>query len=356
MYYKSAEDIYNSMSTTITNVDKSENSLVYNTQVPCSMELSNALLCMDESLKKMFSASAYLNGYSYYLDLITSEQAVYRKQATFAVIKCKFEGKKNTTFKQGIVVSTKDNRLYSTIEDFTTDNNGIGYAMVCADNSGAKYNVGAGEICNFPINYSNLKSVTNEEEYTEAYDEETDESLYERYVDKIRKPISSGNKYQYEQWALEVNGVGYAKCIPAEVIGTGGVVKVVIASSNKRKASEELIKTTYDYIDSVRPVMAGTLEVLTVEEKMINITGNVEIDASTTLNDVQNKFKLELENYFNNIVYDTKKVTLAKVQSILININGVVDYSDVKINGGTSNITLTDEKIAVLDTVTLGVI
>ena len=356
MYYKSAEDIYNSMSTTITNVDKSENSLVYNTQVPCSMELSNALLCMDESLKKMFSASAYLNGYSYYLDLIASEQAVYRKQATFAVIKCKFEGKKNTTFKQGIVVSTKDNRLYSTIEDFTTDSNGIGYAMVCADNSGAKYNVGAGEICNFPINYSNLKSVTNEEEYTEAYDEETDESLYERYVDKIRKPISSGNKYQYEQWALEVNGVGYAKCVPAEEIGKGGVVKVIIATSDKRKATKDLIKKTYEHIDKERPILSGTLEVLTVSETPINITGNVEIDTSTTLNQVENAFKSELENYFYDEVYDNKRITIAKIQSILINIAGVTDYSDIKINGNASNVILNDEEIAILSSVRLGVI
>ena len=34
-------------------------------------------------------------------------------------------------------------------------------------------------------------------------DEETDQALYDRYQDKVSRPVTSANKYQYELWARE---------------------------------------------------------------------------------------------------------------------------------------------------------
>lgn len=367
MYYKSAEDIYNIMSTTITEVDKSENSLVYNTQFPCAMELSNAYLNMDEALKKVFATTAYVNGYSYYLELIANEQGINRKQATYAVIKCKFEGKKNTTFKQGIIVRTQDNRLYSTIEDFTTGEDGIGYANVCADESGSKYNVKVGEICKFSINYSNLQSVINEEEYNDAYDEESDESLYNRYIEKIRRPITSGNIYHYEKWCKEVIGVGDVKVIPLWDKDNGmngrGSVKCVITNSNNRKASPELIQKVKDYIDPVdahgegQAPIGATLTVTTVEEIPINIVAKVELVENASIETVKENYIKSIENYFSNESYKKRKVSVAKLQGLLISLSDVndVDYDDFKVNNGYETIRLNDEQVAVLGEVTLEV-
>ena len=53
-FYKSDKELYDTMSLTITNVDKSQNSLVYNTQYPVAMELASARLDMDEILKMVF--------------------------------------------------------------------------------------------------------------------------------------------------------------------------------------------------------------------------------------------------------------------------------------------------------------
>lgn len=349
-YLRSAEDIYNEMVITIADVDTSENSWIYNALMPDCMEKSNILMNLDEVIKKAFASSALVSGYSFYLEQRCAEMGIYKKQATYAVVPVKVIGKAGTVLKKGSVCSTIDNRLYTTLEELTLDKNGVGTVTVIADKPGSIYNLKANDLNYLPINYSGIISITNENDYKDAYNEETDQELYNRYVLKVQTPATSGNKYHYEQWALEVTGVGSAKCIPG-----AGIVRVIIANSNKRAASKELIKETYDHIDEVRPLLAGTLEVITVKEIPINITGNVEIDTSVTLGEVQTIFKELVEKYLDDKVYKAKKVNIAKIQGLLIDIDGVLDCKDIKINGCTSNITLNEDEIAVLQKVNLGV-
>lgn len=351
-YFKSAEEIYKEMTSTLGDVDTSENnSFIYNSNMPAAMELANALLNQDNILLKAFARLQLENGYSDYLDLRCLEMGIERKEATTARVLCTFTGSINTILPVGSVVGTLDNRLYVTEIEITIGEDGTATGYVLANESGAKYNVNAGEISYFPVKYNGITSVTNLEDYNEAYDKESNEALYDRYMLKIRTPATSGNKYHYEQWALEVTGVGSAKCIPG-----AGNVKVIIANSNKRAASEELIEETYNHIDEVRPLLAGTLFVVTVKEIAMNITANVEIDTSVILGDVQETFKKSIEDYFDNTVYSTKKISIAKLGALLMDIEGVVDYSNLKINNSTSNISLNEEEIAVVGTVTLGVI
>lgn len=348
-YLRSAEDIYNEMVITITDVDTSENSWIYNALMPDCMEKSNILMNLDEVIKKAFASSALVSGYSFYLEQRCAEMGIYKKQATYAVVPVKVIGKAGTVLKKGSVCSTIDNRLYTTLEELTLDKNGVGTVTVIADKPGSIYNLKANDLNYLPINYSGIISITNENDYKDAYNEETDQELYNRYVLKVQTPATSGNKYHYEQWALEVTGVGSAKCISG-----AGIVRVIIANSNKRAASKELIKETYDHIDEVRPLLAGTLEVITVKEIPINITGNVEIDTSVTLGEVQTIFKELVEKYLDDKVYTTKKISIAKIQAMLIDIDGVTDYENVKINNSTVNISLNADEIAVLQDIQLG--
>ena len=354
-FFVSAEDLYSQMTLNMTDLDTSENSFIYNALYPTCLEISYGLLCLDEMSKMVFASTATENNYSEYLDKRVEEMGITRKKATTAELEVTIRGKIGTTLKINSIVSTTDNRLYYTQSELTLEDDGkgsgIGKVIVKADKSGASYNVKAGEINYLPVKYTGISSVTNEEDYTDAYDEETDDDLYNRYMIKAKTPATSGNKYHYEQWALEVTGVGSAKCISG-----AGNVKVIIANSNKRKASEELIKKVYNYIDTERPVLAGTLTVATVTETNINITANVEIDKSVVLGNVQEEFKKNIEDYFTNTVYTSKKISIAKLGALLMDIEGVVDYSNLKINGGSSNVTLGEDEIAVVGTVTLGVI
>ncbi len=350
MFFKSAEDYYKEMTSTLKDVDISKKSLVYNSLMPCCYELSYQSVMLDEATKMVFASSALENKYSEHLERRCLEQGIARKLFTIAFGIIKVVGKKKAKLPKGALVSTKLGRTYFTNEDLILDDSGIGFVGITASEKGSKYNVDVGEICCLPVKYEGILSIINEEKINNGYDQESDEDLYNRYLLKIRTPATSGNKYHYEQWASEVTGVGFAKCIPSP-----GYVKVIITDSNKRAANKELIEETYKHIDEVRPILAGTLEVVTVKEITINITANVEIDSSVVLGDIQNLFINEIQKYINDIVFKSKKISIAKLGGLLIGLNGVIDYSNLKINNSSNNITLGEDEIAVIGTVTLGV-
>ena len=62
-YFRSAEEIYKEMDSTLTDVDTSENSFIYNNHMPVAMEIANSLLNLDEAEKKSFISLALENGY-----------------------------------------------------------------------------------------------------------------------------------------------------------------------------------------------------------------------------------------------------------------------------------------------------
>ena len=355
-FYKSAEEYYSDMTSNMDHVDTSEHSLIYSSDMPVSYELSKNSLSLEELTKRIHARSAYLNGYIDELEKFCEDVGIYMHKKTYAEGTVYVKGNPNAVLPLGGVVAKAGAITYRTMADLTLESTGNGFVRIIATEAGSKYNADVGEIKLFPIKYMGILTVTNKEAITNGYDDETIDSLYNRYISKISKPSTGGNVYDYENWALSISDVGYAKCIPAEEIGKGGIVKVIIGDNKYRKASDELIKKVYDYIDSVRPILAGTLQVTTVTEVKINITADVEIDSSITLTTVQESFKKELEKYFKNNAYNNnRKISIAKVQSILMSLSGVVDCSNLLINGKNTNIVLKEEETSVLNSVSLGV-
>ena len=68
-------------------------------------------------------------------------------------------------------------------------------------------NVREEEICLNITDIPNLTLVHNTKAFTNGTDEESDESLLERLLERVRHPTGSGNKNDYRQWAKEVAGV-----------------------------------------------------------------------------------------------------------------------------------------------------
>lgn len=349
-YYKSAEEYYKEMTSTLKDVDTSENSLIYNANMPISMELSYNTMLLDELEKQIHAKSALENGYYDSLVKICADMGIERKEATIADGMVTITGAKGTIVPKDLAVATKLGKVYRTTIQTTIPDSGEIDVFVQAEDAGSYYNVEVGEICAFQVSYKGLDTVTNNEVFTNGYDIESYESLYNRYLLKIQTPATSGNKYHYEQWALEVVGVGNATCIPS-----AGLVTVIITDSNKRKANDELVQKTHDYIDEVRPLLAGELVIKSVKEVEMNITGKVEIDSNVNLGEIESTFSSLVEEYFDDKVYKTKKISIAKIQALLIDINGVLDCSDIQINGNTNNVELNIDEIAILKNVDIGV-
>ncbi|WP_230397170.1 baseplate J/gp47 family protein [Pasteurella multocida] len=90
-------------------------------------------------------------------------------------------------------------------------------------------------------------------------DAESDTSLLERLLELIRRPPAGGNRYDYRNWALSVDGVDAAYVYP---LRRGlGTVDIAITSNNDLPSSET-IERCQAFIDEVRPVTAKIKKLL----------------------------------------------------------------------------------------------
>lgn len=185
-----------------------------------------------------------------------------------------------------------------------------------------------------------------------GYDREKLESFKKRYFTKIRKPSTSGNKYDYHNWAMECDGVGAAKVFP---LASGpGTVKVIIADANMSAAGTGLVREVQDHIEELRPIGAD-VTVASVVEKAVNVSASIKLRAGMNLGVVQDAFRTGLASYLRKEAMDMAYVSLARLGNLLLGTDGIEDYSELLLNGIPRNVTLSNEEIAVAGTVTLEV-
>lgn len=239
---------------------------------------------------------------------------------------------------------------------FYADNNytinGVGSISVRAVIAGASGNVGANSITQIPVSITGLTSVTNEQATYDGYDEESDESLRERYYYALSQPITSNNKARYKQWALEVSGVGNARVAPLE--NGNNTVSIYIIDSEMKPANLSLIQRVQDYID---PNSSGTGEgeapmgayctVKSAIEKSINISVKLEYLSGYSELEVKENVKKSIDSYLASINFESDVVSYARLGYAILNSEGVADYIDLTVNGDIENVPLDTFECAV---------
>ncbi|MEG1795165.1 MAG: baseplate J/gp47 family protein [Clostridium sp.] len=327
--------------------DKSEGGFFYDATKPVAIELEGLDLKADDILNKGFVDTAE----DEWLDLKVIQQGLYRKLATKSNGEVLIVGTNGAKIKKGDKVAS-DTVNFIFLEDKIIDNTGHSIVKVQCEESGVIGNVPIGAIKYFPVTLAGLTSVSNTAAFSNGYDKEINESLRQRYYDKVRTPATSGNKWHYLNWSKEVTGVGDAKVFP--LWDGNGTVKVVLINSNKRGASAELISEVAAHIENNRPIGA-TVTVSSAVEKDINISVNLVIDTKNfTLDQVKKTIEDNIASYLKDIAYKETYVSYAKLGSIIFNSSGVIDYSDLQINNGVINISIEDEEVAVLGGVVIG--
>jgi uncharacterized phage protein gp47/JayE len=297
-------------------------------------------------LEQLYKAAFADTSWGDYLTMRAAESGIVRKDAVSASGTVTVKG--NGTLPNGSIFATAASTQFKTLA--TVIISGSTDVAVQAVIAGADGNVAAGEITVIPMSIPGITGVVNAEAMHDGYDEEDDSGLLSRYLTHVRTPGTSGNKYHYMEWATSVSGVGAAKVIP--LWNGPGTVKVVIVNDNYEQASDTLVKNVTDYIEEVRPIGA-TVTIASAAPKVINIS--VTVDG--TLNETT--FKTNVKNYFveleKNIINSSASayISIAKIGAILLTDTGVNDYSNLKMNNETVNISLTSEEIATLGTVTV---
>lgn len=343
---KEQKEILNSMLERVNEeYDRAEGGLFYDNLAPAAIEMA----ALYEKLDYIFLNSFAETATGEYLDNITKEVGVFRKQATKAKGIVTIQGIAGTLIPLGTKVAS-DTFIYLTTEEKTISTNGTVDVPVESEKNGETYNVLKNTVTLFPVTIPGLNSVNNKAEIKGGYNGETDDELRERYYFKVREPVTSGNIYHYKKWSLEVEGVGGVKVFP--LWNGAGTVKVVIVNSKIQTADEELLQRVRTYLEEVRPIGA-TVTVKSATNKNISITGTAKVSKNVNFEEVQNTFEKEVIEYLKKVGFKQNYVSYAQIGNILLNVQGVNDYSNLQINGGVLNIQLQEEEIPKLLTINL---
>lgn len=339
-------------------LDKREGSIIWDALAPAAVELSKMFLELKSILINTYAATATGN----YLDLRVQERGMSRKEATFAVKKAVFIGE------DGLPASIPIGARFSTV----ADENPINFTVTAAySESGieqaGKYELTcetAGTVGNsyignlLPIsNLPNLKSATMEELLIPARDKETDDELYDRYLEKINVTSFGGNIAQYREWILNIAGVGAVQVYP--VWNGGGSVKTVILGTDFNLASSELISNVQELIDPTpqgeglgQAPIGHTVTVATATAKSIDIGLDLVSEAGYTPEQIKTLVTPILNDYLLSIRKDWDKANDFNVHTLNIfraNIIGAVivlpqilNITNVTLNGKSQDLSLTE--------------
>lgn len=285
-----------------------------------------------------------------YLDKRASEYGIKRREGVKAAVTLALTGEKGCVVPKESVFVSQTGLEFVTLEEVTFYDNGTVQAAAQAEEIGEAYNVPANSIQMMYQSIAGLISVTNPQAAEGGTDPESDESLYERLSAFLQRPATSGNVYQYEQWAMSVDGVGGVRVTP--LWNGPGTVGVCIIGYDRKPVADEIVDRCAEYIETVRPIGAS-VTVTSAKGLNLAITANVKL-SGTTVPAVQATYTEAVEEYLRSISFsEQSEVKMNQLGAILMNQSGVIDYSSLKVNGNTQNIALANDQVPVLSKITL---
>lgn len=330
-------------------VDKREGSMIYDALAPAAAELMELYAELDIQMNQSFADTAS----DVYLRRRAADFGVKWQEATKAHRLGLFYGSEDRPMNVPIGSRFSLASLNYVVKEVLA----TGQALLECEAVGAIGNMNYGTM--LPIDYvKDLVRAELADVLIPGEDDETDEVLRERLFAEVRSPGTSGNKSDYMRWALSIAGVG---AVQVEPLWNGpGTVRVVIIDSEKKPASLQLLQEVQNYIAPVSEQGEGAapigadVTIAAAEAITISVIANVVHNGSATLAAIQAGLEVMLENYLQSIAFgNDPSPKYVRIGSLLLDIPGVIDFSDLLVNGGTANIAITAGQAAVIGTVSL---
>lgn len=334
-------------------VQKSEGSLVFNALSALAYELEKIYIQMDYIVNQSHAETADIDN----LTLIAADRAVYRKMATHAVVKVEA----NVALPIGTRFSLKGyNYAITEVIDAET----YKYAAT-VEETGSGPNQLLGALT--PIDYvEGLESAEVTEVLVPGEDDETRDSLYERYLESFQKEAFAGNITAYKNAINDMDGVGGTKVYP--VWAGAGTVKCVVISAEYGACSQYLID---EIREAAVPSEGGTgygfapidhiVTIESVGEVTVDITTHITFSSGYNWSSTGDEIEAAIAGYLNSLARtwadgeaaDYIRIYISRLESAVLDVQGVIDIQNTTLNGTAANLDLDTDEIPVLGEVTL---
>lgn len=359
------------------NVDKREGSIIRDALSPCCYEAAKHILYLADIIEQTYIETA--NGL--WLDGRVIEGGITRDPATYAkklgVFKTQLDEPCQISIGQSFSTVGDTILNYTAVQVYANEDGDVvpgSYIMQC-NTVGSVGNSYIGRIV--PNDY--IEKLASAEITTLLYpgeEEESDDSLRERFLANLMKTAFGGNIAQYRQWAKEIPGIGGVQVYP--VWAGGGTVKLSIIDTDYNSCSSEFCQTILEKFDpensggetglglGIAPI-GHKVTVSTPLPRTINVSGKITLLPGYKLETLMPDIKASLENYLlslreaweNSDDKNNYSVTvyLGRINFAILNVKGVSSAYELKLNETDTDIKLTEtsslQEIPVLGTVSL---
>lgn len=211
-------------------------------------------------------------------------------------------------------------------------------------------NVAANTITVLRTMIDGVISVTNPAPFGGGAQIESDDSFRNRILEKIRRPITSGNRNHFIHWAKQVSGVGGAKCLGAEVCGPGKV-KVIVLSDRYDAPDEVILSNVKKHIETERQIGAD-VEVVAAAPKAVDVAITVAVDSGYSLANIRQDIQVVLQQYTNKVNqkdFDTapyqnnqtrqSTISYYRIGDLIFGVEGIADIISYTLNSDQVSLT-----------------
>lgn len=206
-------------------------------------------------------------------------------------------------------------------------------------------------------------------------DEESDEDFRARIIEALNDRPFGGNIASYRTYIMAIDGVGAVQVYPTW--NGGGTVKCSVLGADFLPASPTLVENVQNAVDpppnqglglGTAPIGAQ-VTVVAPEELTVNVSATLQLASGYAIGQVQTPIQQAIENYMLSVrqewatpvnttsVEYQANVYVARITAAIVGVPGVVNATNVQLNGDTADLILTEtgamQQVPITGTVTL---
>lgn len=332
--------------------DKREGSIIWDALAPAAVEFQNFFFALAAVLDEVFPDTATRK----YLIKHCADRSITPYQASEAVVLGEFTP--NT-----VDIPIGERFSHGDLNYVVTKKVSDGFYQLKCETVGSIANGQTGRL--IPIGYINgLQTANIVEIVIPGEDEESTESLRARYFESLKSEAYGGNQLDYKTKVKSIAGVGGCKIYSGNQWNGGGTVLVVVQDSEGGVPSDELINDIQTLIDpeansgegkGIAPI-GHFVTVVPVNVEYINIETNITTAGGSTWSKVKSDVLDAVKEYLDNLNknWDNTEnivVRIAHIESAILDVPGVLDVQDTRINNKPINFTADKNSIVVRGTI-----
>ena len=349
----------------LSDIDKREGSIVYDTLAPVCMELADAYVKMDilESQLSLLTATGTN------LDNRAYEQGMAREQATQAERIGTFK-KYQVDEQTGEYVKDENNNKILVDVDIpegsrfvSPENDNIIYEFIGKDDKDENilrcetYGTAGNEYMGTILPLTAIPDLVEAKitgTHIPAQDTENDDELRTRVVNKLNSLSFGGNIDSYIEKVSSIDGVGTCKVFPAWQYN--GSVLLSIVDSSYEPITQSFADRIKEEIDPKESSGRGVgfapighyVTITTPIKSNVKVQFHLDLEAGVTPGNVQEECKRRIEAYFNSVRHNFGQNNIlgiyrARIIDTIIEIPEVLNVTDVLLNDVDADIVYTDE-------------